>query len=58
MEDDTTKAALDSERVRLEQDDERLYWQDALGVSEVRLRAAVQAVGRTAQKVSEYLASH
>ena len=54
MEDDPTKAQL----VRLEPDDERLYWQDALGVSEARLRAAVQAVSPSAQKVSEYLASH
>ena len=58
MEDDPTKTALDGKLINLEQDHERLYWQNALGVSEVRLRQAVEAVGNSAERVREYLASH
>lgn len=58
MEDDPTKTALDGKLINLEQDHERLYWQNALGVSEVRLREAVGAVGNSAERVREYLASH
>lgn len=58
MEDDPTKTALDGKLINLEQDHERLYWQNALGVSEVRLREAVGAVGNAAERVREYLASH
>lgn len=48
--------AADRSRISLGEDYEVRDWTKALGVSEEELRAAVDAVGNSADKVREYLA--
>jgi hypothetical protein len=56
MADDTTlRGTRDRSRVNLEQDHEVDYWTQTLGCTEAQLRAAVQQVGSSAEKVREYL---
>ncbi|MCP3730351.1 DUF3606 domain-containing protein [Sphingomonas sp. MG17] len=45
----------DRDRISLSEDYEVRDWTQSLGVSEERLREAVQAVGNSADKVREYL---
>lgn len=45
----------DRDRISLSEDYEVRDWSKSLGVSEARLREAVQAVGNAADKVREYL---
>lgn len=53
--DRTRRTPQDAARISLGEDYEVRYWTDALGVSEDRLREAVQAVGNGAAAVREYL---
>ena len=56
MSDDTSKTGSpDRDLISLEQDYEVRTWSRSLGVSEEELRAAVKAVGNSAQKVREHL---
>lgn len=55
MDDPTKRNAPDSKRINLNEDHEVRYWTRVLGISEQELRAAVGAVGDTAQKVREHL---
>ena len=55
MKDDSAKTALDRRQINLEQDYEVSYWTKAFGCTEPELHEAVAAVGRTAEKVREYL---
>jgi len=45
----------DRDRINVNEDYELRYWTEALGVSEEKLRAAVEAVGPTAAAVREHL---
>ncbi|MCP3732523.1 DUF3606 domain-containing protein [Sphingomonas sp. MG17] len=45
----------DRDRISLSEDYEVRDWSNSLGVSEERLREAVQAVGNSADKVRAYL---
>ncbi|CAN7211235.1 MULTISPECIES: DUF3606 domain-containing protein [unclassified Acidovorax] len=58
MSDDKNKTALDRQFINLSEPYEVRSWTHSLGVTEVQLRDAVAAVGRSADKVREYLASH
>ncbi|HYG05724.1 MAG TPA: DUF3606 domain-containing protein [Stenotrophomonas sp.] len=56
MSDDKRNAGpADRSRINLSEDYEVRYWTEALGVSEARLREAVQAVGSSAEAVREHL---
>lgn len=57
MADDKSQTASDRQRISIEQDYERRDWARSLGTTEEKLREAVQAVGNSAGKVREYLAS-
>lgn len=54
---DNTKnvGSPDRDRISLSEDYEVRDWTKSLGVSEERLREAVEAVGNSADKVREYL---
>ena len=57
MADDTSvRSGADRSRINTSQDHEIAYWTKALGVSSDELRAAVAAVGSSADKVREYVA--
>jgi len=56
MSDNTTKTGLDRKLISLEEDYEVRDWTKSLGCTEEQLRAAVKAVGNSAEKVREYLA--
>ena len=56
MSDDTTKTALDRKLIGLEEPYEVRSWTESLGCTEAELRAAVKAVGRSAEAVRAYLA--
>ena len=58
MSDDKTQTAQDRNLINLSEPYEVRDWTNSLGVTEVQLREAVAAVGRSADKVREYLASH
>ena len=53
----TNAGAPDRDRISLSEDYEVRDWAESFGVSEDRLREAVQAVGNSAEKVREYLKS-
>lgn len=56
MSDDKTKAhGQDRERINIHEDYELRDWSKSLGVSQEKLKEAVQAVGDRAEKVREYL---
>jgi hypothetical protein len=57
MADDKSKRFQDGKTISLGEDYEVRYWTDALGVTEEQLREAVAAVGASAERVKEYLAS-
>ena len=53
--DKTSVGSPDRDRISLSEDYEVRDWTKSLGVSEDVLRAAVDAVGNSADKVREYL---
>lgn len=55
MADNTTKTGLDRQLVSLTEDYEIRDWTKSFGCTEEQLRAAVKAVGNSAEKVREYL---
>ena len=55
MSDDPKKTGQDRKRIALSEPHEVRSWTEALGVDEKTLRAAVAAVGDSAEKVREYL---
>ena len=55
MSDDPKKTGHDHKLTSLEEPHEVRSWMDSLGVTEKELRAAVSAVGNSAEKVREYL---
>ncbi|NMM75284.1 DUF3606 domain-containing protein [Acidovorax sp. SRB_14] len=57
MSDDLTKTGNDRKRISLEQPYEVRDWTESLGVTEQELRAAVQALGHSADAVRQYLQS-
>jgi len=56
MTDSTKQTGLDRKLISLEEDYEVRDWTKSLGCTEEQLRAAVKAVGNSAEKVREYLA--
>jgi hypothetical protein len=56
MSDDTKQTGLDRKLISLEEDYEVRDWSKSLGCTPDELRAAVKAVGNSAEKVREYLA--
>lgn len=58
MSDSTTnRGEPERSRVNVNQNHELRYWMDALDVTEDELRAAVRAVGTSADEVREYIRS-
>lgn len=57
MSDDTKKTGLDRKLISLEEDYEVRDWTRGLGCTPAQLREAVKAVGNSAEKVREYLAT-
>lgn len=55
MPDDPNKTGQDRQLISLEQPHEIRSWTESFGVTEEQLRAAVAAVGHSAEKVREYL---
>lgn len=55
MTDNTSKTGLDRQLVSLEEDYEVRDWMKSFGCTEEQLRAAVRAVGHSAEKVREYV---
>jgi len=55
MTENTKQTGLDRKLISLEEDYERRDWAKSLGCTEEQLRAAVKAVGNSAEKVREYL---
>jgi hypothetical protein len=55
MSDNPKKTGQDRQLISLEQKHEIRSWTESLGVTEEQLRAAVAAVGHSADKVREYL---
>jgi len=55
MSDDKTKTGNDRKLISLEQDYEVRDWTKSMNTTEEKLRAAVEAVGNSAEKVREYL---
>ena len=55
MSDNTTKTGLDRQLVSLNEDYEIRDWTKSFGCTEEQLRAAVKAVGNSAEKVRAYL---
>ena len=55
MADDPKKAAYDRKRISLREAHEVRGWTESLGISEKELRSAVAAVGKSVDKVGEYL---
>lgn len=58
MSDDRSKTAQDRNFINLSEPYEVRDWANSLGVTEAQLREAVAAVGSSAEKVRDYLASH
>jgi len=57
MADDTSvRTGIDRNRINTAQDHEVRYWTNELGVSAEELRAVVQALGPSVDKVRKYLA--
>lgn len=57
MADNTRKTALDSKLISLTEDYEVRDWTKSLACTPAKLREAVKAVGTSADKVREYLAT-
>ena len=58
MADDTSvRSGIDRNKINTSQDHEVRYWTKELGISPEELRAAVQAVGSSADKVRDYVAA-
>ncbi|WP_426304231.1 DUF3606 domain-containing protein [Acidovorax facilis] len=57
MSDDKSKTGEDRNLISLSEPYEIRDWTNSLGVTEVELREAVAAVGASADKVRQYLAS-
>ncbi|MDM0076990.1 DUF3606 domain-containing protein [Variovorax sp. J2P1-59] len=55
MSDDPKKTGQDRKRISLKEPHEVRSWTESLGVTEQQLKAAVAAVGDSAEKVREYL---
>ncbi|RYF31211.1 MAG: DUF3606 domain-containing protein [Comamonadaceae bacterium] len=55
MSDNTSKTALDRQLVSVDQEYEIRDWMKSFGCTEEELRAAVKAVGNSADKVREFL---
>lgn len=55
MSDDKSKTGNDRKLISLEQDYEVRDWAKSMGCTEEELRAAVKAVGNSADKVREHL---
>jgi hypothetical protein len=55
MADDPNKTGLDRKLISLDEPHEVRSWTESLGVTEQQLKAAVAAVGTSADKVREYL---
>ncbi|MDM0077025.1 DUF3606 domain-containing protein [Variovorax sp. J2P1-59] len=55
MSDDPKKTGQDRQRISLKEPHEVGSWTESLGVTEQQLKAAVAAVGDSAEKVREYL---
>ncbi|MDM0117640.1 DUF3606 domain-containing protein [Variovorax sp. J22R133] len=55
MADDPKKTALDRKLIALGEEHEVRSWTESLKCTEEELRAAVRAVGNSADKVREYL---
>ncbi|MBO9647339.1 MAG: DUF3606 domain-containing protein [Variovorax sp.] len=55
MSDDPKKTGLDRKLISLDEPHEIRSWTESLDVTEEELRAAVAAVGNSAEKVREYL---
>lgn len=53
--DKTKKGPADSSRINVHEDYEVDYWTQALGISEEKLKEAVDAVGTSAKAVREHL---
>jgi len=49
---------MDDDEIDLTNPDDVRLWTDSLGVTEEELRAAVEAVGRSAPRIQQYLAPH
>jgi hypothetical protein len=58
MSDNTKETIHDRNFISLNEHYEVRDWTNSLGVTEMELREAVAAVGNSADKVREYLASH
>ena len=58
MSDNTSKTGLDRQLVSLEEDYEVRDWMKSFGCTEEQLRAAVQAVGHSAEKVRAYVSKN
>ncbi|MDP9897399.1 hypothetical protein J2W32_006536 [Variovorax boronicumulans] len=56
MTDNTKQTGLDRKLISLKEDYEVRDWTKSLNCTEEELRAAVKAVGNSAEKVREYLA--
>jgi len=56
MSDDTTQTALDRKLISLKEDYEVRDWCKSLGCTPEQLRAAVKAVGHSADAVRQHLA--
>jgi len=56
MSDDTTQTALDRKLISLKEDYEVRDWCKSLGCTPEQLRAAVKAVGNSADAVRQHLA--
>ena len=48
------RGAQDRSRISLEEEHEARYWSEKYGVTRERLREAVDAVGHSVEKVTEY----
>jgi hypothetical protein len=55
MKDDPKKTGLDRKLIAMDEPHEVRSWTESLGVNEQQLKAAVAAVGNSAEKVREYL---
>jgi hypothetical protein len=55
MKDDPKKTGLDRKLIAMDEPHEVRSWTESLGVSEQQLKAAVAAVGNSAEKVREHL---
>lgn len=58
MSDDTIKIVHDRNVISLDEHYEVRDWTNSLAVNELELREAVAAVGASADKVRQYLATH